>query len=278
MWFDGGSRGNPGVSGAGAVLHNASGVQVWSGCKYLGAKHTNNEAEYTGLVIGLKAALEGGYKRLIINGDSTLVVKQMQGIWQCKAGNLMGLYREACKLAQQFAKLQWNFVYRHLNNAADAMANRAMDSRSDYSEWQQPDSIDAADSSTAAAGTAAAAAGAAAAACDSGDVAAARDIYDFSYSSDDDIECIGTSKAATSTNAQQQQQQKQQSVAGRKRAASDDNSDDEYIEEIDDTKAMQQQPQQQKQQQSSVATSSAAYGRAAYANSSSSSSKRRNYS
>jgi Reverse transcriptase-like/Caulimovirus viroplasmin len=89
MWFDGGSRGNPGVSGAGAVLHNASGVQVWSGCKYLGSKHTNNEAEYTGLVIGLKAALEGGYKRLVINGDSTLVVKQMQGIWQCKAGNLM---------------------------------------------------------------------------------------------------------------------------------------------------------------------------------------------
>jgi ribonuclease HI len=64
-------------------------VQVWSGCKYLGSKHTNNEAEYTGLVIGLKAALEGGYKRLVINGDSTLVVKQMQGIWQCKAGNLM---------------------------------------------------------------------------------------------------------------------------------------------------------------------------------------------
>jgi hypothetical protein len=89
MWFDGGSRGNPGVSGAGAVLHNASGVQVWSGCKYLGAKHTNNEAEYTGLVIGLKAALEGGYTRLIINGDSTLVVQQMQGVWQCKAVNLM---------------------------------------------------------------------------------------------------------------------------------------------------------------------------------------------
>ncbi|CAN0250205.1 unnamed protein product, partial [Hapterophycus canaliculatus] len=63
MQFDGGSRGNPGPSGAGAVLYRSGArAEVWNGSVWVGPKRTNNEAEYSGLIEGLKAAKKLGIK------------------------------------------------------------------------------------------------------------------------------------------------------------------------------------------------------------------------
>lgn len=81
--FDGGSRGNPGVGGAGAVLYcREKGImkEIWSGYSYLGDQGiTNNEAEYKSLILGLQQAVSMQCKNLLIEGDSQLIIRQMQG-------------------------------------------------------------------------------------------------------------------------------------------------------------------------------------------------------
>ncbi|CAN0043537.1 unnamed protein product, partial [Discosporangium mesarthrocarpum] len=96
VYFDGGSRGNPGSSGAGSSITDADGIEIWSGYKYLGRNKTNNEAEYWGLILGLEAALKLGIGTVIVRGDSKLVIEQMKGNWQVKAPNLQELNRKVC--------------------------------------------------------------------------------------------------------------------------------------------------------------------------------------
>ena len=54
--FDGGSRGNPGIAGSGAVIYDHTGKEVWHGYNYVGGTNTNNQAEYDGLIVGLEQA------------------------------------------------------------------------------------------------------------------------------------------------------------------------------------------------------------------------------
>jgi Caulimovirus viroplasmin/Reverse transcriptase-like len=78
IWFDGGARGNPGIAGAGAILQDSKGKCVWEGVKFVGKNSTNNQAEYSGLIEGLRAASTQGARRLLAVGDSKLVIKQME--------------------------------------------------------------------------------------------------------------------------------------------------------------------------------------------------------
>ena len=75
--FDGASRGNPGEAGAGAVLYNEEGHMVWQKFAYLGSQ-TNNEAEYGGLLLLLREIQLRGIKKIVIRGDSRLVICQMK--------------------------------------------------------------------------------------------------------------------------------------------------------------------------------------------------------
>lgn len=137
MQFDGGSRGNPGAGGAGAVLwqcqDDAGGEEVrtvlW--CGYFDIKScTNNEAEYMGLIQGLKAAFFLGVEELYVEGDSMLVIKQLQGEYKVKSDTLMSFYEEARKLSGNFRELNLRHIDRESNGAADALANQAMDTAS----------------------------------------------------------------------------------------------------------------------------------------------------
>ena len=124
LYFDGASKGNPGLSGAGAVIYEGGDdIEVYSESVFVGLKETNNVAEYTGLLAGLKAALNMGTKRLAVKGDSDLIIKQMNGAYKVKSPNLIGLYEEAKKLAEQFEKITFVHVYRHMNKRADELAN-----------------------------------------------------------------------------------------------------------------------------------------------------------
>lgn len=128
--FDGGSRGNPGIAGAGMVLYDSEdGSEVWSGHQYLGDRFTNNEAEYTGLITGLQCARSLGVENIVAQGDSKLILQQVEGKYKVKAANLQQYHAEATLLSKEFASFQTNHIERARNARADELANRAMDTR-----------------------------------------------------------------------------------------------------------------------------------------------------
>ena len=129
-WFtahcDGGSRGNPGPSGYGAVVEDAKGQVVARLSHFLGIQ-TNNFAEYSGLLAVLQWALENGTKRLRVVSDSELMVKQMKGLYKVKSPGLLPLCKEARRLAARLDGFEMRHTLRGGNKEADRLANEAMD-------------------------------------------------------------------------------------------------------------------------------------------------------
>jgi probable phosphoglycerate mutase len=126
---DGGSRGNPGRAGYGAVVYDESRSRVLAErAEFLGIE-TNNVAEYRGLIAGLTAARELGATEVAVRMDSKLVVEQMKGNWQVKHPGLRPLAREAVALRAQFESVTFEWIPRELNKHADRLANEAMDGR-----------------------------------------------------------------------------------------------------------------------------------------------------
>jgi ribonuclease HI len=129
--FDGGSRGNPGRAGAGMVLYDGGdGAEVWCGSQYLGECYTNNEAEYRGLITGLRCAMSLGVRNIVVQGDSQLILRQLDGQYKVKSPTLMAYYQEAKSLIPEFASFQTSHIERARNARADELANLAMDERS----------------------------------------------------------------------------------------------------------------------------------------------------
>lgn len=124
---DGGSRGNPGPAGYGAVVLALDDGQVLLERYGALGTTTNNVAEYTGLIEGLKAAAELGAARVDVRMDSKLVVEQMSGRWQIKNPGLRPLAAQAAQLVAGFAAVTFEWIPRERNKLADALANRAMD-------------------------------------------------------------------------------------------------------------------------------------------------------
>jgi ribonuclease HI len=124
--FDGGSRGNPGIAGAGAVIYKND-IEI--ACIIIGLDEpsTNNQAEYTGLIEGLKLSLECGYKNIVAYGDSLLIVNHVTRVWKCKSPLLKPLLEEATNIIKQFDSFEIRHIYRKDNSRADELANEAMD-------------------------------------------------------------------------------------------------------------------------------------------------------
>ena len=123
MFFDGCSKGNPGRAGAGAAIFNEEGAEVFAESVFAGHSTTNNEAEYTGLILGLNTALKQGITELQVRGDSQLVIRQMQGKYKVNSPKLVPLHTCATTLASKFAKIEYEHVYRDKNQRADALSN-----------------------------------------------------------------------------------------------------------------------------------------------------------
>lgn len=126
---DGGSRGNPGPAGYGAVVRDAvTGDVLAERADYLGVA-SNNVAEYSGLVAGLRAAVAIDPAAAIeVRMDSQLVIRQMSGEWQIKHDDMRRLAQQARTLVDP-AAVTWTWVPRTQNSAADRLANRAMDAK-----------------------------------------------------------------------------------------------------------------------------------------------------
>ncbi|XP_031274564.1 uncharacterized protein LOC116133042 [Pistacia vera] len=120
--FDGASKGNPGLAGAGAVLRAEDGSMVCRLREGVGIA-TNNVAEYRAVLLGLKYALKKGFKNIRVQGDSKLVCMQIQGLWKVNNPNLAGLCKEAKELKDKFRSFQISHVLREYNSEADAQAN-----------------------------------------------------------------------------------------------------------------------------------------------------------
>lgn len=124
---DGGSRGNPGPAGYGAVVWTADHSTVLAESKQAIGRATNNVAEYRGLIAGLDDAVKLGATEAAVLMDSKLVVEQMSGRWKVKHPDLLKLYVEAQALASQFRRINYEWVPRARNTYADRLANDAMD-------------------------------------------------------------------------------------------------------------------------------------------------------
>ena len=124
---DGAARGNPGPAGYGVVIREAStGEVLLEEAQALGVA-TNNVAEYTGLVAGLRAAANLGAVEVEARLDSRLVVEQMSGRWQIKNPDLRTLAAQAAALVNRFDTVRFVWVPRERNARADALANAAID-------------------------------------------------------------------------------------------------------------------------------------------------------
>ncbi|GAA1960278.1 reverse transcriptase-like protein [Microbacterium aquimaris] len=129
---DGGSRGNPGTAGGGAVVIDAaSGAIVCELGVYVGVA-TNNVAEYNGMIVGVQAALERDPDAPVhVKMDSKLVVEQMTGRWKIKHPDMQVLARQARELIGS-RRVTFEWVPRAENARADAVANEAMDRRESF--------------------------------------------------------------------------------------------------------------------------------------------------
>ncbi|MGC4864087.1 bifunctional RNase H/acid phosphatase [Micromonospora sp. DT53] len=127
MEADGGSRGNPGPAGYGAVVRDPDTGEVLAERSESLGTATNNVAEYQGLIAGLTAAAELGAAEVDVRMDSKLVVEQMCGRWQIKHPGLRPLAAQAAALVGRFSAVRFSWIPREQNRHADALANAAMD-------------------------------------------------------------------------------------------------------------------------------------------------------
>ena len=139
--FDGGSRGNPGPAGIGIVIRAADGTALVTLGRFIG-RATNNVAEYKALITALAEAKKLGAKKIIIRGDSELIIKQMLGQYRVKNPDLRELYDEAQHLYHQFNEAKIEHNLRHKNETADKLANLAMDRRVDVTDIADESPLD----------------------------------------------------------------------------------------------------------------------------------------
>ncbi|MCI4081263.1 bifunctional RNase H/acid phosphatase [Streptomyces sp. MMS21 TC-5] len=146
---DGGSRGNPGPAGYGAVvLDPASGETLAERAEYIGVA-TNNVAEYKGLIAGLTAARDLAPDAVVlVRMDSKLVVEQMSGRWKIKHPDMKPLAAEAARILPR-AQVTYEWIPRERNKHADRLANEAMDAGKRGEQWESSASSAALDASAA---------------------------------------------------------------------------------------------------------------------------------
>jgi len=129
LYTDGGARGNPGPAAYGFVLESEDGTVLAAEGEAIGVA-TNNVAEYSGLIAGLRRALELQVPAVEVVSDSELMVKQMRGEYRVKNEALRGLFAEAARLARELGSVEYRHVKRAHNELADRLVNEALDATS----------------------------------------------------------------------------------------------------------------------------------------------------
>jgi len=130
IYTDGGSRGNPGPSACGAVIKSLTtkgeGETIATVSKYLGHT-TNNQAEYTAVIIGLEKAGQLKARVVELYMDSELAVKQLKGQYRVKNPEIAKRFLEVKNLIQSFDRVTFTHIRREKNTEADALVNDVLD-------------------------------------------------------------------------------------------------------------------------------------------------------
>lgn len=133
---DGGSRGNPGPSGYGALVRDAETGEILRETAGGIGIASNNVAEYRGLIAGLQEAVDMGATDVEVRMDSKLVVMQMSNAWKVKHPDMIQLAKEAAGILRQIPRTTFTHIPRAQNFEADRLANEAMDDQAAGREWQ----------------------------------------------------------------------------------------------------------------------------------------------
>lgn len=123
---DGAARGNPGPAGIGVVVSGRDGEVLATIAEGIG-EATNNVAEYTAAIEGLRRARELGATDVLLRSDSRLLIEQLAGRFKVKNERLKRLHRLATDLAREFTRIAYEHVPRERNKHADALANEGVD-------------------------------------------------------------------------------------------------------------------------------------------------------
>ena len=128
IYFDGASRNNPGLCSSSGIIYDYKKSLLFTKVtKY--ECNTNNFAEYNGLINGLELAIENKLEndKIIVYGDSLLVINQVNNIWKCRADNLKLLHIQAKNLIRNFKDIQLVHIPRENNKVADKFCNEILD-------------------------------------------------------------------------------------------------------------------------------------------------------
>lgn len=132
LQFDGSAQPNPGPATAAAVLFSPyPRTLVAEQGEFLGST-TNNQAEYVGLILGLRRAAEAGVRNLLIEGDSQLIVFQVQRKWKVNHAELRPRHAEVLALLPRFESVAIRHVRREFNAHADRITNLVQQTRKSY--------------------------------------------------------------------------------------------------------------------------------------------------
>jgi len=129
LYTDGGARGNPGPAAIGVVIKDEQGKVLKQYSEYLGEK-TNNQAEYSALLKGLKLAKDYNPQEIKCFLDSELVVKQMNQEYKVKDKDLQPLFIKVWNTAINYKKVSYHHIPRSLNKEADKILNIELDKHS----------------------------------------------------------------------------------------------------------------------------------------------------
>ncbi len=128
LYTDGGARGNPGPAGFGALLYSVEGQLIDLDGSFE-SYATNNFAEYSALIIGIKLAVKRGINTLECKLDSELVVKQLNGEYKVKDEKIKFFYDQIMTLKKDFVSIKFMYVPRKENYLADRLVNLILDIR-----------------------------------------------------------------------------------------------------------------------------------------------------
>lgn len=125
LYFDGASKGNPGIAGSGAVIYDKDGREYAVRSILFDDKQTNVVAEYYGLIIGLELALKNNITAITVFGDNKMVVNTLLGKERVNAEHLKPIYEKAKELSRRFSQFNIYWIPREYNSRADELANIA---------------------------------------------------------------------------------------------------------------------------------------------------------
>lgn len=129
LQFDGAADPNPGPACGAAALFKTDNGSTWKPFVEGGVynRHwTNNQAEYEGMILGLRFAQERGIKELLIEGDSALVISQTTKEWKVKDPKMQEKQNEVQDLLKQFTFVAARHMYREFNQYADALSKEGV--------------------------------------------------------------------------------------------------------------------------------------------------------